>query len=74
MRYVVAVKPPDDHPGAVRVMGTWSKRERAEQFCERVRSEVDLDSLDEHTGFAYVMPVERPRVKSALRWALRGER
>jgi len=75
MRYVVLVKPPDDHPGAVRLMGSFDKREKAEALCVKIRAavEAETDWLDEVTGYAYVLPVEAPRVRAAVKWAVRGE-
>ena len=75
MRYVVLVKPPDDHPGFVRIMGTFDKREKAETLCQRIRDAVEeVDELsEEYAGYAYVLPVEPPRVRTALRWAMKGE-
>ena len=77
-RYVVAVKPPDDHPGAVRLFGTWESHSGAHDFCELVRANVERmpeDIADESTGYAYVMTIE-PRVQldAAVKWATRGER
>jgi hypothetical protein len=74
MRWVVCVKPPDDHPGAVRVFGTFSDRQRADALCQKVRDAVEAqaDWLDEFTGYAYVMPIEKPRIRQAVHWALGG--
>lgn len=76
MRYVVVVKPPDDHPGSVRVFGPWRSIDEAGSFCEAVREEIYpvADISDETLGFAYVMSLEPARRRDAKRWALRGER
>lgn len=76
VRYVVVVKPPDDHPGSVRVFGAFFERKRAEEFEGKVRDAVEheADWLDETSGYAYVMRLEEPRVRDASRWATRGER
>ena len=75
MRYVVLVKPPDDHPAAVRIYGTYRDRERAEAMCKKVRDAADAsaESLDETYGYAYVIPVRKPRLREAILWAARGE-
>ena len=76
MRYAVLVKPPDDHPGAARLMGTFDKRDKAEALAVSIRAAVENaegDGFDDSTGYAYVIPIEKPRVRSAIRWALRGE-
>jgi len=75
MRYVVLVKPPDDHPAAVRLMGSFDKLEKAEALCTSIRAAVEAEDGDSDvlTGYAYVLPVEAPRVRAGVKWALRGE-
>ena len=79
-RYVVCVKPPDDHPSVVRTFGTWQHRDRADEFCDKVRAAVEKaeqtsgDPVDMITGYAYVMHIESPRLRPAISWATRGER
>ena len=73
MRYIVLVKPPDDHPGAVRLMGPYRDHAKAVTFCERIRAKVDDDLEDDSPGFAYVVALEEPRLRAAWKWALRGE-
>ena len=83
MRYVVLVKPPDDHPGAVRIFGPWRSQELASNFCYRVRVTVDAHEealsdeermANESSGYAYVLRLEEPRLGDAYRWAMEGER
>jgi len=71
--HVVVVKPPDDHPGQVRVFGVMG-RERAIEMETRVREACEADPLDETSGFAYAMPLERWNISQAIEWATRGER
>jgi len=73
MSYVVCVKPPDDHPGAVRVFGFFREHYRAAEFCAKVVVAIDAEPLDETSGYAYVMPVRTARVREAIRWATKGE-
>lgn len=75
MRYVVCVKPPDDHPGMVRVYGPWRSKAEATAFSEAIRAPVmkAMDIGDESPGFAYVMELEKPHRTNAKRWAMRGE-
>lgn len=72
-RWIVLVKPPDDHPGAVRIFGPFRDREGAKALCEKVRAKIEHDVSDETTGYAYVLPLEAPRVREAIAWATRGE-
>ena len=75
-RWLVLVKPPDDHPGSVRASGPYYKREQAKAIVERVQAECDaLAAIDDEAGgYAYLIPLERLGVRAALAWALRGER
>lgn len=73
-RYVVMVKPPDDHPGAVRIFGPWRSIEQAGIFCDKIRNAIDLDVTDETTGFAYVAELEQPAIRKMKAWATKGER
>lgn len=73
MSYVVLVKPPDDHPASVRIYGVYRDRNRATEFCEKVRAVIDRDVFDETAGYAYVLPIERPKLKDAKAWATSGE-
>jgi len=75
-RWLVLVKPPDDHPGAVRVSGPYLSRKVPQAIVERVQAACDeaTDIGDEAGGYAYLIPLERLGVRAALAWALRGER
>jgi hypothetical protein len=73
MRYVVLIKPPDDHPGMVKIMGTFRDRARALELQNKVRAVIEDDIEDESPGYAYVIAIEPPRLGVAKRWALRGE-
>jgi len=75
-RYVVLVKPPDDHPAAARIMGTFFERDRAEQLATTIQAAVEREEGDtpfSPSGYAWVIELEEPRVRSAVRWATRGE-
>lgn len=79
-RWVVLVKPPDDHPGAVRIFGPFRERVRADALRDKVRAVVDAKSwadrlsvTDEATGYAYTLELEAPRVRVASWWARIGE-
>lgn len=74
-RYIVLVKPPDDHPGAMRLFGSFRTREEAEDFRDKIRAEVEaVDNWeDEAEGYAYTARIEIPRLGVAKQWALRGE-
>lgn len=73
------VKPPDDHPGAGRIFGSWAERQGAEKFCESICSAVDaanaqaLDDVDYVAGYAYVLTVRGKGLREARRWATKGE-
>jgi hypothetical protein len=73
MRYVVVVKPPDDHPGVVRVFGPYAKDE-AESFAQFVTDKVEAMEDDDFSGWAYVKPLEKLGRRNAAQWAMRGER
>lgn len=75
-RWVVCVKPPDDHPAMVRVFGTFADDATASFFCSKVRTAVDLEDGDDDAGYAYVMRIEQAagNLRRAMRWATRGER
>lgn len=72
-KWAVLCKPPDDHPGAVRLMGLFWNRSAAEELCGDIRAAVDLDTLDETSGYAYVIEIERPSKRRGIAWATRGE-
>lgn len=72
-RFVVIVKPPDDHPGAVRISGPYYKRETADALVAKVRAAVDEQVEDEASGYAWTLELERFGLRKALAWALRGE-
>ena len=73
-RFVVLVKPPDDHPAAMRVFGGFRKREKAVALRDKVRAVVDVELADD-LGYAWVMELESPSgvVKEARSWAIGGE-
>jgi hypothetical protein len=72
MTYVVMVKPPDDHPGMVRVYGGFRSLAKADAFAEKIRQLCD-DDPGERYGYAYVQQVRTPRITEAQGWALAGE-
>jgi len=75
MSYVVTVKPPDDHPGAIRVFGFFREHHRAADFCAKVVAGIEKneDPLEEFAGAAYVQRVRTPRVREAISWGARGQ-
>lgn len=73
--YVVIVKPPDDHPGAVRVVGPFRRWDNAQAYADKITSAVEKaedGDVDRIRGWAYVKQVRRPLVKDAKLWALEG--
>jgi hypothetical protein len=75
-RYLVLVKPWDDHPAEVRIYGPWYKYEAAGAFCESVRRAVNAaEEADpgEPLGFAWVIQLSAPRKREARRYAVNGD-
>lgn len=74
-RWVVLVKPPDDHPAWSQIMGPWFLEEKANEFCEKVRATIDAveTDLDAAQGYAYVLRLEEPHLTVARQWALKGD-
>lgn len=72
IRYVVVVKPPDDHPGEVRVFGPWRDHAAALAFRDKVRSKVDSMTDPSEAGYAYIKHLEVPRLLDAKNWATLG--
>ena len=75
-RWVVLVKPPDDHPGAVRLSGPYTRRDLAKGVVDQVQSAINaqLDVGNETEGYAYLIELEKFGTREALAYALEGKR
>jgi len=73
MRYVVMVKPFDDHPAEVAIFGPWRELEKAQRFRDSIRKAVDKYDAED-VGYAWIARLNRPLVRDGKRYAIEGVR